>query len=194
MTASGVETYTALNIRVKARCGAQEVRAMGSFLSILIVPVRAMFVLMTIASVSVIGLTTSHRSEKPFDPFAIYRDILPGRPRDAVLQYGFNCQYDTIHSFHDTCLLTPEKGIFSQIEASFVSDTGKISGLVFRPREGMLTVGDLVLLWGKPEVAIYSGTVKLRWRGIHVITIPQVYRGYFSYWLPIRYVAFEPGE
>jgi hypothetical protein len=46
-------------------------------------------------------------------------------------------------------------------------------------------------LWDKPEVAIYSQIVNLRWRDERIVAIPQNYRSPFTYRTPLTYVAFE---
>jgi len=63
--------------------------------------------------------------------------------------------------------------------------------LVFRVREHMLVLGQLVQLWGKAQTVIYGSTVYFRWPNQHIWTVLQGYKGHFSYWLPITYVTFE---
>jgi hypothetical protein len=162
---------------------------MGGLFSIFVIPVRAAFVLMTIASVSVTALLTYGRSEQPVDPFAPYADIMPGQSRDAVSQHGFNCQL-VILLFNESCLLNPEMGIFSEIQVRIGVD-GRVRSVIFTPREKTLTYGDLVLLWGRPQIAIYSRIANLRWPNVDVVTIPPPHSRPFSYWHPIIYVAFE---
>lgn len=167
---------------------------MGGLFTILFTPVRTALVLMTIASVSMTALVTVPHNQQPFDPFAPYVDILPGQSQDAVLQQGFNCQINIAPVFHETCSLTPETGMFSEIQVWIAFDTGRVSRVVFEPREKALTLGDLVVLWGNPEIDIYGRIANLRWRNAHVVAIPQTDQGEFSYWLPIGYVAFESTE
>ncbi len=166
---------------------------MGSFLSILIAPVRGVFILMTVASVSVIVLATPHRRELPFDPFSPYTDLLLGQSLDAVEQQGFICtSTHAAFSLQQSCSLALGDGTFSEIEVRFASDRGTVNRIVFTPREKMLTVGDLLLLWPKPEIRFYSEMANLRWP--HIVAVPQSFRGHFSYWVPIAYVAFEAAD
>ncbi len=163
---------------------------MGGLLGIFIVPVRAMVALMAVASVSLMAVTVAQRGEAPFDPFAEYTDILLEQSWGAALQRGFECSsVYTSYLLHSCVLLN--SGIFSDIKVEITSNWGQISGMIFTPREKMLTLGDLVLLWGKPEITVYAGIANLRWRDMNVVAIPQTYDGHLSYWLPIRYVAFE---
>jgi hypothetical protein len=167
---------------------------MGGLFTILFAPVRTALVLMTIASVSATALVTIPHNEPPFDPFAPYADILPGQSPDAVLQRGFNCRFNITPVYNESCTLTLETGIFSEIRVWIARDTGWVSRVVFIPREKTLTLGDLVFLWGSPEIAIYSQLANLRWRNVHIVAIPQTSHDYSSYWLPIIYVAFESAE
>ena len=167
---------------------------MGGLLAILITLVRTAFVVMTIASLSEVTVMAVRRSEPPFDPFAPYADILPGQSRDGVAQRGLNCQFDLVPLFEEICTLTPETGGFSEILVKIAPHTGRISRVVFKPREGTLTVGDLVLLWGDPEITFHSQTANLRWPNVHVVAIPETYDGDFSYWLPIAHIALVSTE
>jgi hypothetical protein len=162
---------------------------MGGLFGIFVILVRAAFVLMTIASVSVTALLTYGRSEQPVDPFAPYADILPGQSHDAVLQYGFNCQLE-ISLFNESCLLNPEMGIFSEIQVR-IGVNDRVRSVIFTPREKTLTYGDLVLLWGRPQIAIYRQIANLRWHNTHVVTISPPHSRPYSYWHPIDYVVFE---
>jgi hypothetical protein len=167
---------------------------MGGLFTILFTPVRTALVLLTIASVSVTALATIPRSQPPFDPFAPYADILPGQSQDAVVQRGFDCQFNIAPVSNESCTLTLETGIFSEIQVMIALDTGQVSRVVFKPRETTLTLGDLVLLWGRPEIAIYNQITNLRWRKVGIVAIPQSHHGEFSYWLPIVYTAFVSTE
>ena len=157
---------------------------------------RVALLLAATFTLSIIGLLflSGTQGRQP-NPFSVYRNIMPGQSRDSVLRRGFKCQFNQIMpSLEETCSLTPETGIFSEIQVRFVSAPymGKVSQTIFKPREKMLPLGDLVLLWGRPEIAIYGQTVNLHWRNVHVVAIPQTYHGHFSYWLPIVYLAFQP--
>lgn len=163
---------------------------MGALFAILITPLRAVLILMTIGSVSVTVLIAVRRNEPPFNPFAPYADILPGQSWDALLQRGFHCQLILLPSFDESCWLSPETGMFSSIQITIARDTGRVSQVSFTLREKILTVGDLALLWGRPAIATYSRIVNLRWRNVRAVAIPQTDRGHFSYLYPIVYVAF----
>lgn len=165
---------------------------MGVLLGIFIVPVRAIAVLIAFTSVSVTMVAITQRGGPPIDPFAAYADVLPGKSRDKVLQQRFNCEsIYTVPAFNEFCLLTPTIGIFSRIAVDIELNTDQVSHVVFTPHEGMLTIGDLLALWGKPKLVVYGRTANLRWHEGRVFAISQMYNGHLSYWMPIRYVAFE---
>jgi hypothetical protein len=167
---------------------------MAGLIAILIILIRTAFIVMTITAISEVTVMAIRRSEPPFDPFAPYADILPGQSREGVSARGFNCQFVTGPHFEEICTLTPEASVFATIQPTIAVNTGRISRVVFWLREKTLTVGDLVILWGEPEIAIYSRTANFRWNNVHVVAIPETYDGDFSYWLPIAYVAFESSE
>jgi hypothetical protein len=164
---------------------------MGVLFTILFTSVRVTFVLITLALVSVLGLTRISGGAVLLDPFAPYADILPGQSRDAVLERGFNCQFNRAPRFEESCALSLETGLFSAFQATIAPDTSRVRRAVFTPRDDRLTLAQLVLLWGSPQVAVYGPTTNFRWRNIHVVAIPQAYTGHFSYGLPILYVAFD---
>ena len=167
------------------------VQHMGVILTLLFTSVRATFFLISIAVVSVIALAKSPDDGIPLYPFAPYADILPGQSQDAVLQRSIHCQVDITLQFDESCSSTLKTGMFSAIQLRISSRTGRVIRIVFTSREERLTLGQLVLLWGRPEIDIFGPTANFRWRSIHVVAIPQAYDGHFSYSLPIIYVAFE---
>lgn len=169
---------------------------MSILFSILIVQFRIAFVLVIMASVSVMAMSGISASEPPFDPFAPYADILPGQSREAVLQRGFHCQFNIVPSFEEFCSLTPETGIFSEIQVKFAAApyTHQVRHVVFTLREKVFTLGHLVSLWGIPQITLYGETATFRWRNRHIIAVPQAYHRHFSYWHPIVYVVFQSTE
>jgi hypothetical protein len=164
---------------------------MGRIFAILVS--RIALILLTITSVSMMVVTAIAGSQPRFDPFGEYADIMPGQSQDALSERGFNCQFKLIPTFEEICSLIPEMRIFSEIQVRLVSNpsTGRVSQTIFKLPEDRLTYGDLVLLWGKPQIIIYGQTANLRWHTSHIIAILQTNNHHFSYWTPIPYVAFE---
>jgi hypothetical protein len=153
--------------------------------------VRGAIIMVPIISASVMALATIPSNQPAFNLFAPYADIMPGQPRDAVSRRGFECQFTPVPSLGEFCSLAREIGGFSDIKVWIAQDGGLVRKVDFRLHVRTLTLGDLVLLWGKPEIAIYAQTVNFRWANAHVTAIPQAYPGHLSYWLPITYVTFE---
>lgn len=162
---------------------------MGGIFTIVIAPFRAMLALTMVVSVSMVALTTFGHDDYPHDPFAPYAGILPGQPLTAVLERGFTCQYRVIPDVDESCVLVLERGVFSKVEVSIAVNTSRVRRVVFAPHE--LTLGNLELLWDKPEVISYGHNANLRWRTLGIIAIVRAYRGHFSHWLPVEYVVFE---
>ncbi len=154
--------------------------------------VRAMFVMITLSTLSMVVLTTiSGNYLPPEDPFVSFADILPGHSREAVIGRGFTCQNNGPPLYQESCLLTPETGAFSQVEITIDNGTGAVNRVAFTPKDKVLPLGQLILLWGGPKTKDYAGITNLRWGSYHTIAIPQAYLPHMSYWLPITYVAFE---
>ena len=168
---------------------------MGGIFAIFVVPVRFLTVMIAITSASMIVTITARPTEQPFDPFAAYVDILPGKPLDSTYRHGFKCNsiYSAV-SLRESCSTTLKIGIFSDIEVLNIPYTGLISRVVFRPHENLLLLGDLILLWGKPDITFFNRMAHLRWRDRGVVAILQTNRRHLSYWAPISYVAFEEGD
>ena len=154
---------------------------------------RGAMLVLAMLSTSVMALVTIPNNQPTPDPFAPYAGILLGQTHDSISHPEFDCQFDYMTSLEESCRLTLENGIFSEIYIWIAQDTGRIK-VAFMPREKTLTLGDLMLLWGKPEIAIYSKTINFRWPNAHVTAVLQAYPGHISYWLPITYVAFESIE
>jgi hypothetical protein len=164
---------------------------MGSIFTLFILPVRVAFVVTTIASVAVMALVSVQRSEQPFNPFAPYSDLLPGQAEQVVLNREFRCQISIIPLFYKSCSLTLASGIVAEVQVIITPDTGRINKVVFKSRANRLVLGDLIALWGKPEIAVYSHMVNLRWRSLHIVAIPQIDSRHPSYWMPISLVIFD---
>lgn len=163
---------------------------MGTLFSFL--TVRISLIVMGLVSVSMTVATVIAGTQPPFDPFASYVDIMPGQSRETVLQHGFHCQFNVPpHTSGEYCSLTPETGIFSEIQVTIAYGKDQVSRVVFKVREKTLVLGNLGRLWGKPQTKNFGQTVNFRWPKQYIVTVLQNYNRQFSYWLPITYVAFE---
>lgn len=125
----------------------------------------------------------------PSNPFASYVDVFPGQLRSAVEARGFLCYKETYeYRPNEHCSINQPIGAFSQVGVVVSEDViGQIS---FRIRANTLRVGDLMILWGMPEVQEHSRSVYLYWRSNSIFAIASHDTGRFSLFLPVRRVYF----
>ena len=126
------------------------------------------------------------------NPFAAFADIFPGEPQSAVDARAFICTrglYDYLPNQH--CSLDTAAGAFTQV--GVVVADGVIDEISFRLRDDTLQVGDLMLLWGIPEVVAQRHAVYLYWHERHVIALVRDYSGEFSLFLRVRRVTINGG-
>ncbi len=157
-------------------------------------------VYLRIAFVLLIGLGAStcgvvvlvHSIIQPTSPFASLTDVFPRKPRSAIEAQGFTCpptdedasEYDT----GSTCVLWPKAGPFAQV--GVVVAEGVTRQTIFTMRENTLRVGDLMVLWGKPEIRTYSRSVYLLWRSRRICAWVRDYSGQMSPFLHVWKVYF----
>ncbi len=125
--------------------------------------------------------------------FSAYTQVFPGQARSAVLAHGFSCAIGTYPVLPDeSCTLNPAGGIFLQIQA--VVSHGKIRQITFIPRKDMLRLGDLVALWGRPEIHDYGASTVLQWptAGVVASQIPRI--GRLSLFSPLWNVTITDTE
>lgn len=159
---------------------------MGAFL---ITAVRTALILITGITVSMMVVASVASSQSMHDPFAQYADMMPGNPREAVIEQGFQCRFNGPPFFNEFCTLNPATGVFSEITVN-LSNKGLVKNLIFVPRENELANGLLVLLWGQPKVKRFSQNSNFLWPDQHTIAVTQVYYTHPSYFLPINLVIF----
>jgi hypothetical protein len=132
----------------------------------------------------------------PFNPFAPYADVFPGQPRSAVVDRGFSCpsvrDYDTYQdTSEETCIFRPESDPFFDVQVVLSSDS--IHQIMFAIHDNRLRVGNLIALWGKPEVQVKSHLVYLFWRSRKINALAPRDTGRFSLFLPVWKVYFFNG-
>lgn len=157
-------------------------------------------VYLRIALVLVIGLGAStcgvvvllRSTTQPTNPFASFADLLPRTPRSAIQAWGFVCpqsgEDDFEHYMGSTCILWPTEGLFAQVDV--VISEGDIRQTVFTVSEDTLRVGDLMVLWGTPEIRRYSRSVYLLWRSHRTFAWASDYPGQMSPFLPVWKIYF----
>ncbi len=162
-------------------------------------PLLALAVVMTFsgALVAAAALTLAirglNRSTSP-GLFDAYADLFPGQPADvmALAARGFSCQLDPPPSPGDVrqrCLLSPETGPFRGIAPTIVD------GLVIRTEFSLspdtLSVGDLILSFGQPEVKAGAILTRLNWSSRHAVVILPSEDRTLSYFQPVSLIAFS---
>jgi hypothetical protein len=130
----------------------------------------------------------------PSNPFAAFADVFPDQPSSAAASRGFLCPSpgadDTYQdTSEETCSFRPESGPFFQVRVNISGDM--IRHIDFRMRENTLRVGDLIGLWGSPEVDEYSRSAYLHWRSRGIFALATHDTGSFSLFLPVWTVNFS---
>jgi hypothetical protein len=95
---------------------------------------------------------THAASDQPAaNPFVQYAAVMPGQPKTTLPDDRFRC---TGIPYYLLCVERPTSGPFSRINAIVNGNT--IENVHFTVREHALTVGDLILLWGRPDHVQYG--------------------------------------
>jgi hypothetical protein len=92
------------------------------------------------------------------DIFAPYSDVMPGQPFTHAQQYGFDCIED--NHVGEQCSYRPTTGLFNII--SLMGQGHIIQHTEFGIRQNSLVAGDLIALWGQPDIE-YHGAKILHW-------------------------------
>lgn len=152
----------------------------------------ALMLLLAFTAASAATMALTHITTLPFDPFASFVDIFPGQPLSAVEAHGLSCLVDNVGGSESPpvliCTLLPKSGTLSWV--SVMVDQDAIHHTMFRMRENVLLVGDLIALWGQPEVYMYSRSVYLRWRWRGIFAFASHDTGQLSFFLPVQSVTF----
>jgi hypothetical protein len=123
-------------------------------------------------------------SSNPFDSFAY---VFPGQPVGDLEAQGFTCVSDA-DAPDGRCFLILPTGAFSRIAAA--TSGGIVVQVAFTTRDDRLRVGDLIALWGRPEIDVYRRAVYLYWRSRNIFALASRHTGSFSIFLPVRMVHF----
>lgn len=151
----------------------------------------ALFVLTSITIIVIGVIMAAHRDVS--DPFSDFSDLFGDDARQAALVRGFTCRDTEARSHLQTqsgyCAQRNTDTIFSGISLGMSGD--RAHEISFSLRDNTLTLGDLVLLWGTPEIRLYCEVVVASWPARHVMAIIAPLRtGRVSYFLPVISVSF----
>jgi hypothetical protein len=127
------------------------------------------------------------------DPFSVFSDLFGDDARQAALALGLTCRDTGLRSHPqvaDSCARNITHDVFSGV---YLRLSGSVtSEISFWLQQNTLTLGDLVLLWGKPEIRLYCETVVAFWPGRAATGFTAHTRtGRISYYMPVLFVTFS---
>jgi hypothetical protein len=159
--------------------------------TVIIVPYRllvAQILLVGLFGMLIAGvLGLMHYVNLPYNPFAEYANIFPGKPSSALNEHGFLCgaqDYGLYQSLSDvSCKLYLESGTFYSIGATY--SEGVISVVHFEVRDGVLSLGDLAAFLGVTQIS-HKPPFTFYWQGR--IGLAGLSRPHSPYYLVVRSV------
>ena len=133
----------------------------------------------------------------PRDPLAPYLNLMPGQSADLLKDF---CQ---LHAGvkrgveQGFCDFDAEDGIFGRV--TVVESEHRITQLTLMVQPNRLTLGDLLLCWGKPRSVSHdysetSPAYNLYWDNQFTAHITPAYYRETDYFLPIFYLSIEYGS
>ena len=163
-------------------------RSTGFFPALLVPAVTVTLVSLFVMVLAVSALAKLVSAPQPTQAFSDFADVFPGQSRQAVEGQGFSCPISyyfatTSDRTAETCYLMPPAGVFSQVGITL--SQGMIRQIGFTLRDDIFTVGDLMLLWGRPEVRQYGRAAYIFWRGQGIYAIAGKTAGTYSLFLPV---------
>jgi hypothetical protein len=146
-------------------------------------------ILLFAALITLIAAALTQPIDRGLDPFSPYQWVVAAGAEELSCQDRptfENWENSTITG--QLCGLYPQTGPFNQIH---VVRGEPSSPVYFTVRDGALTIGDLALLWGRPEVITMDWErMSLRWSDRGVTATVISWRRRFSYYLPVERVVF----
>jgi hypothetical protein len=127
------------------------------------------------------------------DPFAVYASIMPGQQVNyTVLEAdGFSCKEDTHPTPADLAEICSDDEGDQQISAiTVVIWDAIVKHLDLKPSAGTFTMGDMALLWGKPEIQHTGHAINLLWRARRTSAGGWSENEQFSYFQPVSVLSF----
>lgn len=147
-------------------------------------PLRVSFILALILTVWM-GVV---RRDLPASPFSTYSQILPGQPYSSASARDFSCDTYRKTGRREYCTYSPTNGSFSLISVIFTDEV--VSRINFAVRENTLNAGDLILVWGRPNIQLYRQSIILEWPDIGISAMAWAKNGRFQYFTPVEHVSF----
>lgn len=139
----------------------------------------------------VAAVTALTRSmQPPLNPFSSYGDVLPGHPKQAALARGFTC-FANVFDDSESCtrIDEPASRLFSGVHLSTLGD--HIYSLSFDVYADTLTIGDLVLLWGRPAIQRSGRVAQVHWSSPSVTALAVVQSARpLNDFTPVAHISF----
>ncbi len=136
------------------------------------------------------AISLTRLMQPPPDRFGAYADILPGQPKQAASERGFTC-FTNIFDDSARCARRdePASPLFSRVHLSTVGDL--IYTLSFTTYVNTVTIGDLVLLWGRPDIQRSGRVAQVSWSSPNVTALAVLSSGQpLNYFTSVAYIAF----
>jgi len=147
--------------------------------------IRLMLLITGIVCIGSVGFTALMRLNTPIpNPFIPYADIFPGQSHRTVLLHGFSCQFSPQY-----CTSAPANSPFALISVTLAS--GVVKHLDFAMRPNTLTMGDLPVEWGKPQIQIFQESVLLNWNSLGISANAWTVSRHFSYFMALTRISFS---
>ena len=118
--------------------------------------------------------------------FLDFADIFPGQPRKSIEAHSGRLLVEGGNEYYSLQLAD---GPFSSITVRVLN--GIIREAYFTPRENALQAGDLMVLWGRPDVQEVGPVLYLFWQHLSVYALVSESTGHFSPRLPISKIALS---
>ncbi len=131
--------------------------------------------------------------QSPTNPFSAFSDLFGSAAGPAALARGFTCR-DTGGRSHPQnlsgyCAQRDTDKMFSGIYLWMAGDNA--NEISFSLRENTLTLGDLMLLWGQPEIRLYCEVLVAAWPARHITSLLAAPRTrQITYFSPVLSVSF----
>jgi hypothetical protein len=148
----------------------------------------ALSVLTSITLIVIGVILAAHRETS--NPFSTLSGLLGQSARQAALAHGFTCPVVGLHGHNlaNYCGYYRHE-MFSRI---YLRVSGNVvDEIIFSVAENKLTLGELEVLWGRPEIRLSCETVTAAWPAYYAVTFlatPET--GDVSRFTPILHIFF----
>src|SRR5258708_955841 len=155
----------------------------------------ALLLTFAVILMAVVGATTLAKHFGPVafsDRFATEAGIVPGQHIGlmTLVELGYSCRIDPLPSPSDLTERCERDGQAAIHAINALIWDGVVVRLDFILCHGALSIGDLILLWGTPEVRASGRWVSFNWPKRHITGSIWSEDGQFSFSQSVLYVLF----